>query len=80
MTKQLPVEIIKVHEPWAIAELADGSIVKAKIVFISTSLAVDENNTAVLNDQGKKQYLAGTQLIVQTIEAADVKLLKNQRN
>lgn len=43
MYKPIPIKIVSVNEPWCEATLEDGTIIRAKLVFVSIYRHIDPN-------------------------------------
>ena len=69
----VPVDIVGVHEPWAYAKLADGNVVKAKIVFMKVAIVNDEEGKQKFNEDGTPCYAIGTQLLLQSLTEEESK-------
>lgn len=53
---RLPVDIVRVDEPWAIAYLADGSKAKVKIVFNAIWRELDAEGRPMSNPDGTPRF------------------------
>lgn len=80
MNKNVPIEIVSVIEPWATATLSDGTVIKAKIIFVSAVKVLNENNGPLLNPDGSQVYNIAQQVIMSVISPENAKALKIQRN
>jgi hypothetical protein len=56
MTKMIPVDIVRVEEPWAKAYLPDGSVMKVKLIFDSCARVLDEQGKPTFNPDGTPCY------------------------
>ena len=54
MFKSVPVKIVDVVEPWCTAVLEDGSIIRAKLVFVSIYRQVDPNTGEAIFGKGPR--------------------------
>lgn len=56
--KRIPVDVVRVDEPWAVAHLADGTMVKVKVVFDQVYRMVDERGQPCFAPNGQPIYEA----------------------
>lgn len=61
--KRVHVDVVRVEEPWSIAHLADGTQVKAKVVFDQVYRVLDESGKPVFGPDGNPQYHASMQTV-----------------
>lgn len=54
--KTAPVKITQVDEPWAYANLADGSTIKVKLVFDKVSRDLDDDGKPAFAPNGEPLY------------------------
>ncbi len=72
-SKLIPVDIVKVDEPWAEAFLANGDVVRAKLVFNHILMHMSENDKPIIDTNGAHIYQVTNATIVIT-------RLKSQKN
>lgn len=78
--KSKRVQIIDAQEPWAIATLEDGTVVKGKLVFTGAHLVLQEDGrTPVYNPDGSPMYKVNINQIL-VIEAYEQVPENTQRN
>lgn len=56
MGKKVPVDIVKVDEPWAAAYLPDGSKIMVKLVFTAAYREHDDNDRPAFAPDGMPAY------------------------
>ena len=64
--KLIPVEIIKVYEPWAEAVLSNGDTVIAKLVFGQVFMQLNSDGKPIKDQHGCNQYGLVSSTVVQT--------------
>lgn len=78
--KTIPVDIFSVDEPWAYARLSDGSMVKAKVVFMEIRRVIEDDGKPAFNEDGAPLFAVGTQTVVQgmskdAVDAMNIKTI-----
>lgn len=68
--KRIPVDIVRVEEPWAIAHLNDGTQVKVKIIFDQVMRNLEPNGKPAFLSDGNPDYFASFKWAI-TINAPD---------
>lgn len=80
MINSIPIEIISTDEPWSIAKLADGSYIRAKIVFVKVARILDDQGKPKFNEDGEPLYGTGTQTVITILTEDEMKIINKKRN
>jgi len=75
--KMLPVDIVRIEEPFTIAHLADGTRVKVKVVINKCARTIDDDGKPAFNPDGSPAYQLMFGPIV-LIDAPESAMLQHQ--
>lgn len=62
--KTVSIDIAKSHEPWGEIQLADGHIIKTRLVIVSVARMIDDKGKMIADPDGLPMYVVNHRVIM----------------